>query len=83
MPKQLYLLIGLCLLSYSSFSQNKNQELYQLSIAQSPEKIQIDGVLDEAAWQTADKADQFWEKFPDDKKRAAKNRNSIIKKPKR
>jgi hypothetical protein len=34
------------------------------------EDIHLDGVLDESAWQTADKAHEFWQFFPTDSARA-------------
>lgn len=75
-----HLLILSSLLIWSlAYSQTRNQDTYQLNIEESNQKINIDGVLEEAAWQTADKADQFWEKFPNDKKRAEANIQTEVK----
>lgn len=50
-----------------------NQSLYQLRIQQMTSgSIQLDGVLDELAWQNTEVAGDFWQKFPRDGVRAQK-----------
>ncbi len=70
------IIIGLSLLS--SFLLNANDRdksgkdksepfaAYQLSATRIDEEIKLDGILDEAIWQTADKADGFMLNFPND-----------------
>jgi len=57
------LLITLLFLSggISLYAQQKavNRENYRIKISQTSQEIKIDGVLDEKAWQTPDKADNF------------------------
>lgn len=48
------------------------KEKFKLSIAKTNETVKIDGLFDEAVWQKADKADQFWQKYPRDDVKAAK-----------
>ncbi len=54
------------------FSQgNANlQEEYQLHIKKTTEEIKVDGSLDEAIWQSAQRATNFWMSFPIDGVRA-------------
>ena len=49
-----------------SFSQSPPPNNYELSIEKAVDKIVLDGILDEKSWQNADKADGFWQKWPDD-----------------
>ncbi|MEM1215890.1 MAG: DUF5916 domain-containing protein [Bacteroidota bacterium] len=62
------LLVFLLPLSTIAQDQRPNQETHQLSIQRLPEgaKIVLDGLLDEAVWQTTDVATNFWEKDPRD-----------------
>ncbi|MEM1122222.1 MAG: DUF5916 domain-containing protein [Bacteroidota bacterium] len=46
------------------------QQQYQISIKKTTEKIKIDGQLDEAVWQSADKVSDFWLSFPVDDEKA-------------
>ncbi|MEL6672483.1 MAG: DUF5916 domain-containing protein [Bacteroidota bacterium] len=64
----LVLLVGLTGLfpSYlSGQNQGKNDD-YHLPIKQATEKIKLDGLLDEASWQKAAVAKDFWMSFPTD-----------------
>ncbi|MBS4044575.1 MAG: carbohydrate binding family 9 domain-containing protein [Chitinophagaceae bacterium] len=54
-------------------SANKIQKDYQLIIKKTESAVKVDGKLDEAIWQTADKATNFWQKWPQDKLKAARN----------
>jgi Domain of unknown function (DUF5916)/Carbohydrate family 9 binding domain-like len=45
---------------------SKFQAEYQLKISQTKGAIKIDGLLDEATWQQANEAKDFWQKFPAD-----------------
>jgi hypothetical protein len=69
MNKALYFLL---LLSITSFAQSggqdgsKFQDEYQLKITRTTSEIKIDGELNEAIWQTADAAKDFWQKWPND-----------------
>ena len=49
------------LLSYCVVNAQK-----QVTVKYISEPINIDAVLDEPAWQLADKADKFWQYFPSD-----------------
>mgnify|MGYP000132216980 CR=1 FL=1 len=53
----------------TTFGQNENRSFTVKYIS---EKIVPDGILDEAVWQTAESADDFWEYFPSDKIKAKK-----------
>ena len=46
------------------------QQEYQLQINKTSEKIKLDGKLEEAVWQNANEASDFWYSFPIDDKRA-------------
>lgn len=48
------------------------QEEYQLHIHKTDDAIRVDGQLDEAVWQTAERATNFWMSFPIDDRRAVK-----------
>jgi len=61
-----FLLIG-CFYSTFVFSQNAPRQLKAKFIT---EDIQLDGELNEIAWQSADIADNFWQYFPKDSVRA-------------
>lgn len=45
-------------------------DLPSINIKRTGQTIKIDGVLDEATWSTAGKADNFWQYFPSDSLRA-------------
>ena len=49
------------------------QEKYQLHIRKTEEAIKVDGQLNEAIWQSAERATNFWMSFPIDDRRADKN----------
>jgi len=61
-------LVGFLLLSISILAQEPSRHITVKYIA---DEIKLDGVLDEAAWQTADKGDDFWQFFPTDTAKAA------------
>ena len=69
-------LLLLALLSFwiptDLFAQDfdNNKDKYQLKIKKTDQPIQLDGQLIEPAWQTADKAKNFWIKFPQVKENA-------------
>lgn len=46
------------------------QKDYQIKIAKTTSPIKIDGLFDEEVWSRAQKVSSFWEKYPDDKKKA-------------
>jgi hypothetical protein len=50
--------------------QTDTTKPFVLNIKKATVPIQLDGDLSESAWQTADKADDFWRKFPDNKIKA-------------
>jgi hypothetical protein len=49
---------------------SKYKEQYQLHIKKTTQPVKIDGLLDDAAWQTAEPAKDFWLKFPRDDAKA-------------
>jgi hypothetical protein len=61
------LALSFFLLLSSCLSSQNNAEKYQIRVKKSDQVIKLDGVLDEAAWQTGlEKADQFKLCFPND-----------------
>lgn len=52
-------------------TERPNQTSHQLTIQRAKGEINLDGRLDEAAWQQADVANDFWEKDPRDDVQAA------------
>jgi hypothetical protein len=60
-------LVGFLLLSIPILAQEPSRQITVKYIA---DEIKLDGVLDEAAWQTADKGDDFWQFFPTDTAKA-------------
>ncbi|RMD73668.1 MAG: hydrolase, partial [Bacteroidetes bacterium] len=59
------MLLGLCVLTWHpSPAQTNNQEQYRLHIVRASSPIVVDGLLDEAAWQEAEVATDFWQKWP-------------------
>ncbi len=48
-------------------SSNNIQSKYQIQISKTNKPIKIDGILDDEVWQKAEKATNFWRKFPIDK----------------
>ncbi len=50
--------------------QSRNNIDFQVGIKKAETTIKIDGVLDELDWENAIPAKDFWEKYPDNKKRA-------------
>lgn len=57
------LILSLMSLHYGLFAQNIPAPIFVKYI---DEKIILDGLLDEAVWQKANKADSFWQYFPQD-----------------
>ena len=51
-------------------STNKIQKDYQLNITKTISPVKVDGVLDDAIWQTSENATNFWQKFPKDNVKA-------------
>ena len=62
----------LCIISFSVLANEEKdlQEAYQIDIQPAPEKILLDGQLNEKAWQNADMVSDFWMSFPVDGERA-------------
>lgn len=58
---RLLLLFPFCL-----FGQDSNEEKYRIGIKRTSENIKLDGVLDEAVWQSAEVATDFYLSFPFD-----------------
>ena len=61
-------LLLLLFLFLSGASQNilDFQEKFKLNISKASSKIKIDGLLDEAAWESAGQTSDFWKKWPND-----------------
>ena len=61
-------LLLLLFLFLSGASQNilDFQEKFKLNISKANSKIKIDGLLDEAAWESAGQTSDFWKKWPND-----------------
>lgn len=68
-----YLLACFVLFQVHLPAQNRqeNQAQFQVHISKATKPVQIDGVLDDAAWQTAEPAQNFWIKWPRDNEHAA------------
>ncbi len=60
---QFFFISVILLLSYSLSAQQPGREITVKFIT---DEIKLDGVLDEAAWQMADKGSNFWQFFPTD-----------------
>ena len=56
----LFIILGISLFGFAQ------KPTPSLSISETPEKITIDGILNEAVWQTADKAEEFYISTPID-----------------
>jgi len=71
---QIKLLFACILFSSASFCQTRNGEAfqkdYQLHVKKTTNIINIDGEINELAWQQAQVATSFWQKYPDDKNKA-------------
>lgn len=67
MPR-LSLLMACCLFSLHLLAQTErpNQSSHRLAIKRASSEIQLDGALNEPAWQEAALASEFWEKDPRD-----------------
>jgi len=63
---QILLFAGLFFISFSSFAQESERSI---TVKYITDQIKLDGVLDESAWQTADKGNEFWQFFPTDSAR--------------
>jgi hypothetical protein len=59
----LFVFIFISLLTIDGFSQEAPRDITVKYIS---DLIHLDGVLDEAVWETADKGDNFWQFFPTD-----------------
>ena len=57
---------------------NDNKEKYQLRINKTDTPIQLDGQLDEPAWQSAAKAENFWIKYPQVKENADPKSEAMV-----
>ena len=75
--KKLVLTSLLSTFIFLGYSQNGNFDLEAymdvpapMTIKKTNEKINADGVLDEASWSTADGIENFWQQFPFDTSRA-------------
>ena len=62
MYKSIYF-VALLFLSLSLLGQDSE---WSISVKYISENIKLDGVLDESAWQTAEKGNNFWQFFPTD-----------------
>ena len=67
--KHFYLFILLFIIGASAFAQKKN-EAYQLHLRKTTLPVEIDGRMDEAAWQDTDVAKDFFMVLPMDTSRA-------------
>ncbi|MBC2839402.1 DUF5916 domain-containing protein [Robiginitalea sp. SC105] len=75
LKKYIPVFAGMLFLFTSAWSQPGLEDLrttYGLRIARTEEPIELNGLLGEPAWQNADVATDFWQKFPTDGERAAK-----------
>ncbi len=61
---------GFALLFLLSFTTQAQKAQRQLHIKKTSSAIDLDGVLDEAAWQEAEMSDGFWQNFPMDTSRS-------------
>ncbi len=67
MKKTLTVILALLFcLSLSSQEGRTNQDQFRLQIQRASQKIQLDGNLDDPAWQSAQIAKDFWQKSPRD-----------------
>ena len=71
---QIKLLIASLLITSVCFCQTRNGETfqkdYQIHVTRTKELIRIDGEINEAVWMQAQVANNFWQKYPDDKNKA-------------
>jgi Domain of unknown function (DUF5916)/Carbohydrate family 9 binding domain-like len=70
LPVFLFSLFTCTLLQAQDIDVSKYKEQYQLHIKKTTQPVKIDGLLDDAAWQTAEPAKDFWLKFPRDDAKA-------------
>lgn len=56
----------LLLFPFSLFGQDSNEEKYRIGIRKTSETIKLDGILDEAVWESAQKATDFYLNLPFD-----------------
>jgi hypothetical protein len=70
MPRALFLSISTLIIFINSALSGQtsgiNRERYRISISKTESEISIDGILDEPAWATTDKADNFHRVLPTD-----------------
>ena len=59
--------------------QDSLEELYQLEIQRTDEKIRLDGKLDEAIWSQAQAATDFWMSFPVDDRRVSSDLQTEVR----
>jgi hypothetical protein len=69
-PGFLFSLFTCIQLQAQDIDVSKYKEQYQLHIKKTTQPVKIDGLLDDAAWQTAEPANNFWLKFPRDDAKA-------------
>lgn len=53
-------------LAFAQVDERENQHKYQLKIVRAIDEIKLDGIVEEATWQAADFATDFWQKTPRD-----------------
>lgn len=70
MPLKPYFLISLLLILCSSLLNGQtrgiNRDKYKIHISKTTESVNIDGIMNEPAWETAEKADHFQRVLPTD-----------------
>ena len=66
-----WIFLGLLLLILNlGLSGQTNQSTYSLTIKKASDQITVDGWLSESSWETAEMANDFWEKSPRDDRKA-------------
>ncbi len=75
-------LAAMLLITLFSHSQVRDGEIfqqqYQYHISKATAPVKVDGLLDEAVWATAEKADSFWLKYPIDIGRPRRSTQVLI-----
>ncbi len=66
LPVFIACLLSLTRLQAQDIDVSKYKEQYQLRIKKTTQPVKVDGLQDDAAWQTAESAKDFWLKFPRD-----------------
>lgn len=67
---ELSLLAGLCLASVAAAAERPAQAPTLEALPLGDERIVVDGILDEPAWQKAERIEDFWQRDPDEGKPA-------------